>query len=50
MLKKEETVKNFIDKALEEKVIAYIKTAVKLNEKEISVEDFNKLFETEAAN
>ena len=50
MLKKEETVKNFIDKALEEKVIAYIKTAVKINEKEISVEDFNKLFETEAAN
>jgi len=48
MMKKEETVKNFIDQALDEKVIAYIKSVVKLNEKEISSEDFNKLFDADS--
>lgn len=44
MLKKEETKHNIIDQAMSTVVAAYLKGAVKLNEKEISVEDFNKLF------
>ena len=46
MMKKEDTLKNMIDKVAEEKVFATIKEAVKLENKEISIEDFNKLFET----
>ncbi|MBP1637904.1 MAG: trigger factor [Bacteroidetes bacterium] len=46
MMKKDETVKNFIDRAMEEKVLTFIKENVKLNEKEITIEDFNKLLET----
>lgn len=46
MMKEEKTVRNFIDRALEEKVLAVIRENVKLNKKEISMEDFNKLFET----
>jgi len=44
MLKKDETKNNIIDQAMSTVVAAYLKSAVKLNEKEISVEDFNKLF------
>jgi len=44
MLKKEETKHNIIDQAMSTVVAAHLKSAVKLNEKEISVEDFNKLF------
>ena len=46
MLKKEETVRNFADKVAEEKVFSLIKNAVKLEEKEVSIEEFNKMFET----
>ncbi len=46
MMKKEETLKNMIDKVAEEKVFAVVKNAVKLDNKEISIEDFNKMFET----
>ena len=49
MMKKEETVRNFIDRAAEEKVLAVINQNVKLDEKQISIEDFNKLFETTEA-
>lgn len=45
MLKKEETMRNFIDRAAEEKVLAIIREKVKLDKKSISIEDFNKLFE-----
>jgi len=45
MLKKEDTLKNIIDKVTEDKVLEAVKKAVKLNKKEISIEDFNKLFE-----
>jgi len=45
MMKKEDTLKNMIDKVAEEKVFVVIKEAVKLDNKEISIEDFNKLFE-----
>ena len=49
MMKKEETVRNFIDRAAEEKVLAVVHQNVKLDEKQISIEDFNKLFETTEA-
>ena len=45
MMKKEETFRNVTDKVAEEKVLAIIKDAVKLDTKEISSEDFNKMFE-----
>ena len=46
MMKKEETVRNFIDRAAEEKVLAVIRDKVKLSKKEVSIEDFNKMFES----
>ncbi|MHB9056519.1 MAG: trigger factor [Paludibacteraceae bacterium] len=49
MMKKEETVHDFIDRAAEEKVLAVIRDNVKLDNKEVSIEDFNKLFEAVAA-
>ena len=45
MLGKKETVQNMAEKALEDKVFAVIRESVKVVETEISVEDFNKLFE-----
>ncbi|OJV34947.1 MAG: trigger factor [Bacteroidales bacterium 36-12] len=45
MLKKEDTLKSFIDKVTEDKILEIIKTLVKIDEKAISVEDFNKMFE-----
>lgn len=44
-LKREEDAKRIADKILEEKVILIIKDIIKLEEKSISIEDFNKLFE-----
>jgi trigger factor len=45
MLKKEETLKNIVDKVAEEKVFTVVKNAVKIENKQVSVEDFNKMFE-----
>jgi len=45
-LKREEDAKRIADKILEEKVILLIRDMVKLDEKSISVEDFNKLYES----
>ncbi|TAJ15206.1 trigger factor [Marinilabiliaceae bacterium JC017] len=45
MLKNEEQRRNFAEGAINEKVMAFIKEAVKLDEKEVSREEFNKLFE-----
>src|ERR1035437_4244114 len=45
MMKKEETLKNIVDKVAEEKVFAVVKGAVKLETKEVSIEEFNKMFE-----
>lgn len=47
LMKKEETVRNFIDQAAAEKVFAIIREKVKLDKKEVSIEEFNKLFEQE---
>ncbi len=43
MLKKQETVQNFVDRAIDVKLIAALKSVVKLNKKEISLDDYNKL-------
>ena len=45
MMKKEDTLKSMIDRVSEEKVFATIKEAVKLDNKEVSIEEFNKMFE-----
>ena len=45
MMKKEDTLKSMIDRVADEKVIAVIKEAVKLDTKEISIEEFNKMIE-----
>jgi len=44
MLKKEETKHNILDQAMSTAVAAYLKGSLKLNDKQISVEDFNKLY------
>lgn len=45
MLKKEETVRNLYDRAIENKITIWLKDHVTLNTKEVSVDDFKKLFE-----
>ena len=45
MMKKEETLRNIMDKVAEEKILAVIKEAVKVDNKEITIEYFNKMFE-----
>jgi trigger factor len=45
MLKREDEAKRIAEKLLEEKSIEKLKEVVKLEEKEIAAEDFNKLFE-----
>ena len=45
MMKKEETLKNIVDKVTEEKVYSVVKEAVKLENKEVTIEEFNKMFE-----
>jgi trigger factor len=44
-LKREEDAKRIADKILEEKVISLMKDLVKLDNKSITIEEFNKLFE-----
>jgi trigger factor len=44
-LKREEDAKRIADKILEEKVIEIIKNLLKLENKSVSIEEFNKLFE-----
>ncbi|NDV45998.1 trigger factor [Paludibacter sp. 221] len=46
MLKKEDTIRNIVDKVAEDKVLATVKKSVKITEKEVSIEEFNKMFET----
>ena len=45
MMKKEDTLKNMVDKVAEEKVFAVVKESVKLENKEVSIEELNKMFE-----
>ena len=44
-LKKRENVDNFVDRAVDLKLTEVLKTVVKLNEKSVSLEDFNKMME-----
>ena len=48
MLKKQETVRNLVDRALETKLIAVLKEQVSLQLKEVTMEEFRKLFEKQA--
>ena len=45
LLKKQESVDAFIDRAVDTKLTHALKNAVKLNEKEISLDDFQKMME-----
>ena len=47
MMKKEENIKHFNERALDDKIIAFVKNTVKLNKKDISIENFNKMLETD---
>lgn len=46
MLKKRETVEGLVNRAIESKLTAAVKKEVKLKNKKVTVEEFNKLFET----
>ena len=46
MLKKRETVDGLVNRAIETKLTAALKGEVKLKNKKVTVEEFNKLFET----
>ena len=43
MLKKEDNVQGFVESAIDQKLIGTLKNVVKLNEKKVSLEEFNKL-------
>jgi trigger factor len=45
MLKRKDDEKRIAEKILEEKAISFLKELVKIEDKKITVEDFNKLFE-----
>jgi trigger factor len=45
MLKKEESKRNLIDQSMSSVVAGYLKTVVKISDKKITVEEFNKLYE-----
>lgn len=45
IIKKQENIENIIDQAIDQKLIAALKATVKLNEKTVTPEEFNKLFE-----
>lgn len=49
LLKQRDTVNQFAERAVDEKLVAAIKPVVKLNHKEISLEDFNKMITAEQA-
>lgn len=45
MLKKQETVQSFVDRAIDRKLTEILKGVVKLNNKSVSLDEFNKLME-----
>lgn len=47
-LKKREAVNNFVDRAVDLKLIEKLKTVVKLNEKSVTLDEFNKMMQAEA--
>jgi trigger factor len=44
-LKNKQTLQNIIDRAVEEKLAGWLKEQVELDTKEVTVDEFNKLFE-----
>ena len=44
-LKKRENIDNFVDRAVETKLTEALKNVVNLNQKEVTLEDFNKLMQ-----
>ena len=44
-LKKRENIDNFVDRAVDQKLIVALKGVVKLNEKKVTLEEFNKLMQ-----
>lgn len=47
MMKKEENARNFAERALEDKVLGVLKENIATEPTDITIDDFNKLFETE---
>lgn len=45
LLKKEETVRNLVDRVLEDKLIEWLKGTITVQEEEVTVDEFRKLFE-----
>lgn len=45
MLKKRENIDGFVDRAVDKKLVNALKASVKLNEKEVTLDEFNKLME-----
>jgi trigger factor len=45
MLKKRENMDNIVDRAVDVKLTAALKNVVKLNEKDIALEDFQKMLQ-----
>jgi trigger factor len=45
LLKKQENVNSLVDQTIDMKLVAAVKKVVKLNEKSVSLDDFNKLVE-----
>ena len=45
ILKKKENVDGLVDRAIDRKLVVALKDSVKLNEKEISLDDFNKMMQ-----
>jgi hypothetical protein len=45
LLKTKETVNNFVDRILDEKVTALVTTLITVNEQEVTMEEFTKIAE-----
>ena len=45
LLKDKKNVDNFVDRAIDRKLVIALKSVVKLNEKTVSMDDFNKMMQ-----
>jgi len=43
MMKKEESIQGLVDRAIDNKLMAALKNVVKLNEKSVTIDEFNEL-------
>ena len=44
-LKKRENLDNYVDRAVDQKLVEKLKTVVKLNKKSVTLEEFNKMMQ-----